>query len=144
MNVFVGDLKSIDFNNLINKLKSSSLNVGCVLLFIGFVRSEGANGGIVKNLFYEAYEDLAKKELEKIVSDVMQINGIFSVEVMHMLGLANPGDCTFIVGVASKHRSEGFKVLREIVERVKSEVHIWKKEITDKGEYWVSSKSSSS
>lgn len=137
----MGDLKSVDFNSIIDRLKSSSPNVGCVLLFIGFVRAEGADGGAVKELNYEAYGDLAKSELESIVGDAMKCDGVYSVAVMHKVGRAVPGEHTFIVGVASKHRSEGFKVLREIVERVKSEVHIWKKEVTDKGEVWISHKS---
>jgi len=139
--IFLGDLKSVDFNSIIDRLKSSSPNVGCVLLFIGFVRAEGADGGAVKELNYEAYGDLAKSELESIVGDAMKCDGVYSVAVMHKVGRAVPGEHTFIVGVASKHRSEGFKVLREIVERVKSEVHIWKKEVTDKGEVWISHKS---
>jgi len=136
--IFIGDIRSVDFNDIVHRLKSSSPNVGCVLLFIGFVRSEGVNGGSVKSLFYEAYRELAERELKSIVDDAMKVDGVYSVEVMHMIGSAFPGEHTFIVGVASKHRGEGFKVLRDVVERVKSEVHIWKKEITDKGEYWIS------
>lgn len=135
--IFLGDIRPLDFNDLINRLKSSSSNVGCVLLFIGFVRSEGVDGGNVKSLVYEAYRDLAEKELRSIVNDSMKVNGVYSIEIMHMIGSAFPGEHTFIVGVASKHRSEGFKVLRDVVERVKREVHIWKKEITDKGENWI-------
>jgi molybdopterin synthase catalytic subunit len=42
--------------------------------------------------------------------------------------------------VAGAHREEVFKTLRDAVERMKREVAIWKKEITDEGEYWVSEK----
>ncbi|MEM3615301.1 MAG: molybdenum cofactor biosynthesis protein MoaE [Candidatus Methanomethylicia archaeon] len=139
-NVFIGDVRNIDLNDFIRYLKGSSPNVGCILLFIGFVRSEGFDGGSVSKLHYEAYEELVKLELNRIVSDACKVDGVYSVGIMHMIGDALPGEKTFIVGVAAKHREEGFKVLREVVERVKGEVHIWKKEITDKGEYWLSNK----
>ncbi|MEM1549929.1 MAG: molybdenum cofactor biosynthesis protein MoaE [Candidatus Methanomethylicia archaeon] len=135
--IFLGDIRSLNFNDLINRLKSTSPNVGCVLLFIGFVRSEGVDGGNVRNLVYEAYKDLAERELKSIVDDSMKVDGVYSIEIMHMIGSAVPGEHTFIVGVASKHRNEGFRVLRDVVERVKREVHIWKKEITDRGENWI-------
>jgi len=63
--VFLGDLDNVDFNRLIRDLKSSSKNVGCILLFIGSVREESFRGGSVKFLHYEAYEDLALKVMRK-------------------------------------------------------------------------------
>ncbi|RLE55055.1 MAG: molybdenum cofactor biosynthesis protein MoaE [Candidatus Methanomethylicota archaeon] len=135
--VFLGDLDNVDFNRLICDLKSSSKNVGCILLFIGSVREESFRGGSVKFLHYEAYEDLALKVMRKIVEDAEAFNDVFSATILHSLGDRKVGSNTFIVGVAAKHRIIGFKVLRRIVERVKGEVPIWKKEITDSGEYWI-------
>jgi len=64
--------------------------------------------------------------------------GIVDVRIHHVIGELEVGEDIVYVVVAGGHRSEVFEVLREAVERMKREAAIWKKEITDRGEYWVS------
>ena len=122
---------------------------GAIGLFIGVVRGEtlGFEQEKVEKLTIEAYEEKADQVLSKISSDLTQKPGIVNVQIHHLLGEFNVGDDLVYVAVAGGHRTDVFPVLREAVERYKSEVPVFKKEhlITKQGktsEYWVSEKES--
>jgi len=112
-------------------------NVGSVLVFTGIVRGIGKDGGRVLKLHYEAHEELAEKVLRRIVEEAKEKYNLADVIVLHKVGEARVGEIVFFVAVLSKHREEGYKGLIEIVDRVKKEAPIWKKEYTTKGAYWV-------
>jgi len=57
--------------------------------------------------------------------------------VEHRTGKVEVGEDVMYVLVASKHRKEAFQALTELVDRIKTETPIWKKEITEKGAHWV-------
>ena len=119
---------------------------GAIGLFIGIVRGETLESGEqVQKLTIEAYEEKADKVLGRISEDLQTKPGIVNVQIHHLLGEFNVGDDLVYVAVAGGHRKQVFPVLREAVERYKSEVPIFKKEhITTKqgkpSEYWVSEK----
>lgn len=120
---------------------------GAIGLFIGVVRGETLEPKKekVEKLIIEAYEEKADQVLTKISEELTQKPGIVSVQIHHLLGEFNVGDDLVYVAVAGAHRTDVFPVLREAVERYKSEAPVFKKEsITDKkgalSEYWVSEK----
>ena len=122
---------------------------GAIGLFVGVVRGETLEfeQEKVEKLTIEAYEEKADEVLAKISSDLTQKHGIVNVQIHHLLGEFNVGDDLVYVAVAGAHRTDVFPVLREAVERYKSEVPVFKKErITTKqgktSEYWVSEKES--
>ncbi|MBS7654163.1 MAG: molybdenum cofactor biosynthesis protein MoaE [Candidatus Bathyarchaeia archaeon] len=126
-----------ELNRLIDEIKGSSDEVGAITIFIGVVRGKNAGGEKVLRLEYEAYEDVAVKTLENIISNIKDKYGILDAIVEHKIGSANAGEDTVYAVVASKHREEGFKSIIELIERLKHEVPIWKKEITEKGSHWI-------
>ena len=120
---------------------------GAIGLFIGVVRGETFKGRKVEKLELEAYEESANQVLGKICDDLSKKPGIVNVQIHHLLGEFNVGDDLVYVAVAGSHRTDVLPVLREAVERYKSEAPIFKKEhvIDEKGcsaEYWVSEKHS--
>ncbi len=123
---------------------------GAIALFVGVVRGEtlGGAGEKVEKLKIEAYEEKADQVLAKISSDLSQKHGIVNVQIHHLQGEFNVGDELVYVAVAGAHRTDVFPVLREAVERYKSEAPVFKKEhVTSakgkKSEYWVSEKNHS-
>jgi len=121
------------------------LKAGAIGLFIGVVRGETLEGEKVEKLQLEAYEEKANQVLGKICEDLMQKPGIVNVQIHHLIGEFNVGDDLVYVAVAGSHRTEIFTVLREAVERYKSEAPVFKKEYTvdakgSSSEYWVSEK----
>jgi molybdopterin synthase catalytic subunit len=118
---------------------------GAIALFIGVARGETLEGEKVQKLTLEAYEEKANEVLAKICNDLAQRPGIVDVQIHHLLGEFNVGEDLVYVLVAGSHRTDVFSVLREAVERYKSEAPIFKKErvIDTKGsatEQWVSEK----
>jgi Molybdopterin converting factor, large subunit len=118
---------------------------GAIGLFIGVVRGETLEGEKVEKLELEAYEEKANQVLTKICDDLTQKPGIVNVQIHHLLGEFNVGDDLVYVAVAGSHRTDIFPVLREAVERYKSEAPVFKKEhiVNEEGsksEYWVSEK----
>ena len=125
-----------DLASLVSQLKKSSNEVGGVTVFVGVVRgSRGAEK--VLRIEYEAHETLAPKTREKIIEDLKRKHKIIDAIVEHRVGTVQVGEDVMYALVASKHREEGFQALTELVERVKHEAPIWKKEITEKASYWV-------
>ena len=109
--------------------------IGC---FIGIVRGEGLKGGRVRKLSVEAYKEQAERSLERIAREILEKPGIVDVRIHHVVGELEVGEPILYIVVAGSHRGEVFESLREAIDRVKKEAAIWKKEITDSGEYWVS------
>jgi len=126
-----------NINDLLGEIKRSSSEIGAVTIFVGSARSIGEDGSRVLRLEYEAYEEAAVKALEKIICDLREKYGIIDVIIEHRVGWVGVGEDIVYALVASKHREEGFKSTIELVERLKREVPIWKKEVTEKGSRWI-------
>ena len=133
--------------DLINNAKRSEnyKKTGAMALFIGVTRGETLEGEKVRKLTLEAYEEKANEVLGKICDDLAKKPGIVDVQIHHLLGEFKIGEDLVYVLVAGSHRTDIFPVLREAVERYKSEAPVFKKEhiIDEKGsaaEYWVSEK----
>jgi molybdopterin synthase catalytic subunit len=123
-------------NSLVSQLKKSSDEIGAIAIFIGVVRGTHGEEKVLR-LEYEAHKALALKVLKKIVRDLKSRHEIIDVVVEHRIGTVQVGEEVMYVLIASKHREEGFRALTETVERVKHEVPIWKKEVTENGAHWV-------
>ena len=146
-NAGVHEKGTFNAQDAINNIKKdpSYSKAGAIALFIGVVRGETFKNEKVEKLTIEAYEEKANQVLTKISDDLSQKPGIVNVQIHHLLGEFNVGDDLVYVAVAGSHRTDVFPVLREAVERYKSEAPVFKKEsIIDKkgspSEYWVSEK----
>lgn len=126
-----------NLSNLLSEIKRASNEIGAVIIFVGSARSIGSDGSRVLRLEYEAYEEAAVKALERIVGDIRAKYGIIDAIVEHKIGEVGVGEDVVYALVASRHREEGFKSIVELIERLKREAPIWKKEVTEKGSYWI-------
>ena len=150
-NAGVHEKGTFNAQDVINNIKKDPKyhKAGAIGLFIGVVRGETLESvkEKVEKITIEAYEEKADQVLTKISDELTQKSGIVNVQIHHLLGEFNVGDDLVYVAVAGAHRTDVFPVLREAVERYKSEAPVFKKEhITDKRgsafEYWVSEKHS--
>ncbi len=128
------ELPSVD--DLLSEVSPESGEAGAVVVFVGVVRGHSPEGR-VRRLEYEAYEEMALREMELIRAEALQTRGIRDVAIYHALGVREPGDPVMLVAVAAEHRKEAFETIARVVNAVKSRVPIWKKEITEKGGRWV-------
>jgi molybdopterin synthase catalytic subunit len=104
---------------------------GAILTFTGMVRGEAFA------LEFDIYEREAQQRLSLIVRDLKAAEGIVEVKIHHKSGRVRRGEDIVYIVVAAAHRQEGFKALRDAIERIKKEVPLWKKELTEQGEKWI-------
>jgi molybdopterin synthase catalytic subunit len=124
----------IDFSALIATVARKS--DGAHAIFAGVVRDHH-EGHAVESILYYAYRPMAEKELAKIVRDVEAAWPDAAIAVVHRLGLLRVGDASIAIVATSPHRAEAFAACRDVIERVKKTVPIWKKEKSPDGEEWV-------
>ena len=109
---------------------------GAVVTFLGTTRMF-AEGRRVTYLEYEAYEEMALKELEKIRTEIQSKWNVEDIAISHRIGRVDIGEISLVVAVASPHRKEAFYACHEAVDRLKETVPIWKKELFEDGYHWV-------
>lgn len=118
-----------DITSLINQAKLPSS--GAVVTFLGIVRND-----TIERLELEVYEELAVKFLEEIRDSAIQKYDIESVDIIHRYGSLNVGDNIVLIIVSAGHRKEAFSACEFILEQLKENVPIWKKEIGTGFERW--------
>jgi molybdopterin synthase catalytic subunit len=100
---------------------------GGYVSFEGWVRDHN-EGLAVSRLEYEAFEELAVKEGDRIVTEAMARFPVKQALCIHRVGDLGVGEMAVWVGVSSVHRGEAFDACRYIIDAVKHRVPIWKKE----------------
>lgn len=109
---------------------------GATATFIGTVRDHDPEAaGAVTRLDYSAHPD-AEGVLARIAAD-LDADGT-RIAVTHRLGTLGVGDLAIAVAVSTAHRADAFDRCRELVERVKAELPVWKRQHTADGTtHWV-------
>ncbi len=115
----------------------SSVASGGIAIFVGSVRNETGGRRVVR-LEFEAYEPMARLEMEKIADEAFVKFGIHAMSIHHALGALEPGDLPVVIAAAAAHRDAAFRACRYAIDRLKETVPIWKKEVYEDGEVWVS------
>jgi MoaE-MoaD fusion protein len=108
---------------------------GGVVTFTGNVRGE-TRGRRVVRLEYEAYGPMAERTLARIGAEVGAAHGA-EVAVVHRVGVLQPGEAAVVIACAAPHRSPAFRACQEVLERLKKDVPIWKREVFEDGSEWV-------
>lgn len=109
---------------------------GAVVVFDGIVRNQ-SKGRQTLYLDYEAYEPMARRQMEEIVAELRSRWAVDRVAVVHRLGRLQIGETSVWIGVSAAHRAAAFEACRHAIERLKRTVPIWKKEYFADGAVWV-------
>jgi molybdopterin synthase catalytic subunit len=109
---------------------------GAVCTFSGVVR-DNSKGKRVLYLEYEAYPEMAIKQMQLIADEIKQRWGITHVSMVHRTGRLQVGEASVCIALSSPHRGEAFDACRYAIDRLKQTVPVWKKEVWEGGEYWV-------
>ncbi|MFG1449662.1 MAG: molybdenum cofactor biosynthesis protein MoaE [Thermoplasmataceae archaeon] len=106
---------------------------GAIVTFQGTVRR--FSGDIeVTRLYYEAYREMAVKSIKQIADEAKERFGIIDYSIIHRIGDIDLTEDSVIVSVSSEHREEAFSACKFIIDRIKIETPIWKKDIAVSGE----------
>ncbi|MBX2811458.1 MAG: molybdopterin converting factor subunit 1 [Myxococcales bacterium] len=111
-------------------------HIGAISTFTGTVRDHTGPFEVTA-LEYEAYTEMAEKMLRAIGGEVCERHPRANVAILHRIGLLSLGETTVIISVGSPHRAEAFDGCRHIIERLKQDAPIWKKERRGDGSHWV-------
>lgn len=112
---------------------------GAVVTFDGVVRDHDHSRGVTE-LEYVAHPTAAQVLRETVTQVLAHHDAVLTVRVAHRTGLLAVGHHAFFVEVAAAHRGEAFAACSELVEDVKQQLPIWKRQVfTDATEEWVNS-----
>jgi molybdopterin converting factor subunit 1 len=114
----------------------SRVSQGGLVTFTGAVRDH-SKGKRVTRLDYEAYAPMAEKKLAEIGAEARDKWPGTEVAVMHRVGTLAPGELAVVIAVSAPHRKEAFRACEYVIDRLKEDVPIWKKEFAEDGEVWV-------
>ncbi len=109
---------------------------GAVVVFEGFVRNQ-TRGRKTLFLDYEAYEEMALKQMDDLVTQARSQFAIRDASIVHRLGRLAIGEVSVLIVVASAHRAPAYDASRWLIDTLKRTVPIWKKEHFEDGAVWA-------
>ena len=109
---------------------------GAVVVFDGIVRNH-TRGRRTLYLDYEAYEEMAAKQIQELGEQAIGRFGVRGVTIVHRLGRLLIGETSVLIIVASAHRAAAFDASRWLIDTLKKTVPIWKKETFVDGVVWA-------
>ena len=124
----------LDHDGLVKSLDATG--IGAVSLFLGLVRDNN-KGRRVLYLDYEAYEPLALRGLDLIVTESAEKWPDVRLAIHHRIGKMEIGEASVAIAAASPHRANAFAASRYAIERIKQIVPIWKHEYFEGGDVWI-------
>ncbi len=130
--------KSLNLQELI--VLVSSPKSGAIATFIGTARNHN-DGRRVISLEYEAYPEMAERELARVGEEARRRWNIDRIAIVHRIGPVRISEASVAIAVSATHRHEAFEACRFAIEELKKTVPIWKKEVFEGGELWVGTQS---
>lgn len=114
-------------------------SLGAITTFEGATRNDShERHGPVVHLEYEAYREMAVKQMERLAKEAMSRWSLGRVAMIHRLGSVGPAEISIMIAVASGHREESFVACRWLIDTLKKDVPIWKKDVFADGTVdWV-------
>jgi molybdopterin synthase catalytic subunit len=124
----------IDTQKIVSAVKSGG--DGAVCVFDGIVR-DNTRGRATLHLDYEAYEEMALKQMHALREEAKAKFGVREIAIVHRLGRLLVGETSVLIAVASAHRAAAFDACRYVIDTLKKTVPIWKREQFVDGAVWA-------
>ena len=115
----------IDWSQLVEKAHHP--RAGAVVIFSGEVRNHN-QGKNVLFLEYEAYVPLARKIASEILSEAREKWELYHAICVHRVGKVDISGCSVAVITSAAHRTDAYAANQFIIDKIKHEVPIWKRE----------------
>jgi molybdopterin synthase catalytic subunit len=109
---------------------------GAIVLFVGTTRDNNGGRAVIR-LEYEAYPDMAVREMQRIGEEAARRFGAAAVAISHRVGVVEIGQASVVIAVSAPHRDAAYSASRFAIDRLKEIVPIWKKEHYEDGETWI-------
>jgi molybdopterin synthase catalytic subunit len=116
---------------------AAKTDIGGHSLFLGQVRRDSVKDSLVSAIDYTAHEQMAMEKMQEIREEVFAKYDLTCMHVFHSLGRVQIGEICLFVFTSSQHRKPAIEACSELVERIKTELPVWGKEILeDEGYQW--------
>src|SRR5215216_5045915 len=109
---------------------------GATVTLDGYAR-EWTNGNRTLYLVYEAYDAMALTEMQRLGAEAHQKFDIAHLGIVHRTGRLEIGETSVVIAASAPHRQPAFHACEWTIRELKRTVPIWKKEIFESGEAWV-------
>lgn len=113
---------------------------GAIATFIGTTRNNNEGRKVIA-LDYEAYPEMAEKELARLGEEAKKRWNIQRMAIVHRIGPVQITEPSVIIVVSAAHRADAFEACRFAIEEIKRTIPIWKKEVFEGGEVWIGTQS---
>ena len=114
----------------------SKTTIGAHNVFLGQIRADEKEGGVVSGIEYSAYPEMAEKVFHEIREAAFEKYELTCLHIYHSLGLVPTGEISLFVFVSSPHRRATFEAIEFLVEEIKAKVPIFGKELVgEKGSF---------
>lgn len=124
----------IDTNAILSAIKAGE--DGAVTVFDGIVRNN-TRGRQTLYLDYTAYESMALAQMQELATEAKERFSVREVAMVHRLGRLEVGETSILIAVASAHRGITFDACRWLIDTLKKQVPIWKREVFVDGAVWA-------
>ena len=108
---------------------------GAVVSFVGLTRETEGDADVLR-LEFDAWQDKLTPVLERLAGQAIQDFGVLSVAMAHRTGAVGPQEPIVAIHVGSAHRKEAFTACEWLIDELKRQAPIWKKDVTTSGEKW--------
>lgn len=106
---------------------------GAAVTFVGVVRANQDGRRTVRGLGYEAYPEMAEPLMHRLINEARARWPLEGVQVQHRLGLVEVGQISVVVVATAQHRAQAYAASQFLVERIKHDVPVWKREQYEDG-----------
>jgi molybdopterin synthase catalytic subunit len=113
---------------------------GAIATFIGTTRNNNEGRKVIA-LDYEAYPEMAEKELTRLGEEARRKWQVCRMAIVHRVGPVQITEPSVMIAVSAAHREAAFAACRFAIEEIKKTVPIWKKEVYEGGEIWIGTQS---
>jgi molybdopterin synthase catalytic subunit len=125
--------KHLEANTLRSKMDTEGC--GSIVSFLGLTR--GIDNGVeVHHLEFDAWSEKLPGVLHELASQAIGLFGVHSIAMSHRTGVVLPGEDIVCIHVASVHRKEGFDACSWLIDELKAQAPLWKKEVRADGAHW--------
>ncbi len=129
--------RSLDPANELAELLEQADGNGAVVSFAGIARSRSSEGKAVVGLVLEHHPSLTQRSLDEIAAAAAARFDISHVRIVHRCGEIAAGEAIVFAGAASAHRRAAFDAADYLMDRLKTEAVLWKREMLEDGSSWI-------
>jgi molybdopterin synthase catalytic subunit len=111
-------------------------DAGALVSFVGYCRAS-TDGAVVRELRIDHYPGFTEKEITRLAEEVSRRFACPELLVVHRVGVILPGEAIVLVVALSVHRANGFEAVRVLMDYLKTDAPLWKKETGPEGARWI-------